>query len=85
MQTASQLTVLTRANCELCEQFLLALSQLAQRYPLPPIAAADVDENEELARRYGLKIPVLLLDGTFVCATRFDAEELLRILRIAPR
>jgi hypothetical protein len=35
-----------------------------------------------LARRFGLKIPVLLLDGTLVCAHRFDGAELRRLLRL---
>jgi len=41
----------------------------------------DVDSDPELARRYGLDIPVLLLDGVRVCQHRLDASELLRLLR----
>lgn len=47
----------------------------------PAIDLVDVDSDPELARRYGLNVPVLLLDGTVVCRHRLDAAELLRLLR----
>jgi len=45
------------------------------------VQSVDVDSDPELARRHGLHIPVLLLDGTVVCRTRLDADELTRLLR----
>jgi hypothetical protein len=42
----------------------------------------DVDSDPELARRYGLDIPVLLWDGVKVCAHRVDAQELRRLFRL---
>jgi len=75
------LTVLYREDCGLCEEMLSELHELAQRLPLPPVQSVDVDSDPELARRHGLHIPVLLLDGTVVCRTRLDADELTRLLR----
>jgi hypothetical protein len=49
--------------------------------PLPPIEKRDVDSDPELARRHGLDIPVLLLDGVKVCQHVLDREELRRLLR----
>jgi hypothetical protein len=40
-----------------------------------------VDEDPELLRRFGLDVPVLLLDGTVVCRHELDRHELLRLLR----
>jgi hypothetical protein len=40
-----------------------------------------VDSDPELARRYGLDIPVLLWGGVKVCQHRLDREELIRLLR----
>jgi hypothetical protein len=57
------------------------LEALGRRVPLPPFALLDVDSDPELLRRYGLNVPVLLLDGTVVCKHRLDAEELQRLLR----
>jgi hypothetical protein len=78
------LTLLTRAECGLCEDMLQALQALGARHTLPPLQLLDVDSDRELQRRYGLKIPVLLLDQVPVCTTRFDQAELLRALRDRP-
>jgi len=78
---ARGLTLLTREECELCEQMCAALSALARRVALPPVSRADVDSDPDWQRRFGLKVPVLLLDGTPVCRTRLDEAELLGALR----
>ena len=75
-----RLTLLTRPECGLCEEMQHALRALAARVPLPQVAIVDVDSDPALSRRYGLKIPVLLLDSVPVCSHRFDAAELLRLL-----
>jgi hypothetical protein len=75
------LTVVHREDCHLCEEMLAELQALSRRLPLPPIAVVDVDSDPELLRRYGLNVPVLLLDGTVVCKHRLDIDELQRLLR----
>lgn len=75
------LLLLTRPGCGLCEEFEDALCQLAGQVPLPPVKLLDVDSDPELARRYGLDIPVLLWGGAKVCQHRLDRQELLRMLR----
>ena len=60
---------------------LVELAQLAREHPLPPLEVLDVDADAELTRRYGLHVPVLLLDGSPVCRHRLVPEELLRLLR----
>ena len=59
----------------------MELKALGQTLPLPPITVLDVDADPILKRRYGLDVPVLLLDGTVVCRHRLDADELKRLLR----
>jgi hypothetical protein len=49
--------------------------------PLPQVHLVDVDSDPELARRYGLDIPVLLWDNVKICAHRLDAAELRRLFR----
>lgn len=49
--------------------------------PLPPVTKVDVDSDPALARRYGVHIPVLLLDGVKVCQHVLDRGELTRLLR----
>ena len=70
-----------RDGCGLCEEMLAELQALGRRQALPPIDVVDVDSDPELRRRYGLNVPVLLLDGSVVCRHRLDAEELQRLLR----
>ena len=76
-----RLTLLTRAECGLCDDMRHALQALRVRHALPPLRLLDVDSDAQLQRRYGLKIPVLLLDQTSVCSGRLDQAELLRALR----
>jgi Glutaredoxin-like domain (DUF836) len=78
------LTLLHREGCELCDEMLADLQMLGRSARLPPIALVDVDGDPELARRHGLHVPVLLLDGTVVCRHRLDSAELLRLLRPRP-
>jgi len=75
------LTLLSRAECGLCEDMQRELAALRARVALPPLQVLDVDSDPELCRRYGLKVPVLLLDSTHVCSHRLDADELLRLLK----
>jgi glutaredoxin len=77
-----QLTLLSRADCELCERMYAELTALGARAKLPPLELVDVDADPLLARRWGLKVPVLLLDGVRVCGPALDAPELLRLLRL---
>ena len=77
-----KLTLLTRAYCDLCDEMVAELQVLGRRVALPPIKVVDVDGDPDLLRRYGLNVPVLLLDGTVVCKHRLDTDELVRLLRI---
>ncbi|MGH8442929.1 MAG: glutaredoxin family protein [Nevskiaceae bacterium] len=73
--TKPVLLLLGRPGCHLCEEFR---DELEQAFPGRfELREACVDDLAEWRERYGLKIPVLLDEqGTFLCATRFDAESL---------
>jgi len=60
---------------------LVELESLRRTVDLPPVDVVDVDADPELTRRFGLHVPVLLLDETVVCRHRLDADELKRLLR----
>lgn len=81
---AARLTVVQRDDCQLCEEMLHELAILGGVIPLPPVEVVDVDADPLLQRRYGLDVPVLLLDGTVVCRHRLDRDELTRLLRPGP-
>jgi len=78
---SSQLPVVHRQDCDLCDEMVAALEALNRKIRLPPVTIVDVDGDPDLVRRYGLNVPVLLLDGTVVCKHHLDAEELIRLLR----
>ena len=61
---------------------LHGLAEMGRAHALPPFQVVDVDGDPELVRRYGLKVPVLLLDGSVICHYTLNSNELLRILKL---
>jgi hypothetical protein len=78
------LVVLSREGCGLCEEMLHALADLERSRGLPPVTVIDVDSDADLARQYGLKVPVLLLDGSVICHYTLNSHELLRLMGHPP-
>jgi thioredoxin-like negative regulator of GroEL len=74
--------VVSREGCGLCEDMLHALADLERNQGLPSVVIVDVDSDPELVRRFGLKVPVLLLDGSVICHYTLNSNELLRLLRL---
>lgn len=68
-----RLVLYTREDCSLCEEMLAELVGLIGTRDLP-VVVLDVDADEGARARYGLKVPVLLLDGVPVCSGRLDPE-----------
>jgi glutaredoxin len=56
------ITLYTRKHCHLCEQAKEAISELKKDYPFI-LEEIDIDQSDELTERYGLMIPVLLING----------------------
>ncbi len=82
--TEQRITVVHRQGCGLCDEMLADLEKLGRTLQLPPVDVLDVDSDPQIHRRYGLHVPVLLLDATVVCRHRLDAVELARLLRKRP-
>jgi predicted thioredoxin/glutaredoxin len=78
---ARGLVVVSREGCDLCADMLYALADLEQSGAIPAVSVIDVDSDPELVRRFGLKVPVLLLDGSVICHYTLNSNELLRLLR----
>lgn len=81
MALPAGLVVLSREGCHLCDDMLRALAELERDQSIPPVSIVDVDSDPELARRFGLKVPVLLLDGSAICHYTLNSNELLRLVR----
>ena len=71
----SALEVLSREGCGLCQEMVAELSVYAAREGCS-LTVTDVDRDPLMARRYGLKVPVLFLDGEMVCLGVLDWDAL---------
>jgi hypothetical protein len=78
------LVVLSREGCHLCDDMLQALAEFELGGSIPPVKVIDVDSDAELARQFGLKVPVLLLDGSVICHYTLNSKELLRLAGRSP-
>jgi hypothetical protein len=74
------LVVLSREGCGLCIDMLHELAELERTQALPPVTVIDVDSDAELARQFGGKVPVLLLDGSVICHYTLNSNEVLRLM-----
>lgn len=76
----SGLVVWSRDGCPLCDELIADLAPFAADRGLA-VAVRDVDDDPQMARRYGHRVPVLTLDGEPVCHGHLDLPELERLLR----
>lgn len=79
---AARLVVYSRDACGLCEELLAELGAWLAGRGLA-VEVRDVDADPATRARFGMKIPVLTLDGRLVCHGRFAAAQLERMLREA--
>lgn len=56
------LQMMTRQGCSLCDDVYIA-GDMAQREGLCCFESVDVDKDAALKDKYGLDVPVLLIDG----------------------
>ena len=74
------LVVVSREGCDLCSEMLHGLAELERSQAIPAVSIVDVDTDPELQRQFGLKVPVLLLDGSVICHYTLNSQELLRLV-----
>lgn len=79
---ATRLVVYSRDGCGLCEEMIAGLRERLGGRGLA-FEVRDVDRDPATRARFGMKIPVLTLDGRLVCHGRLDAARLERLLGAA--
>lgn len=79
---AARLVVYSRDDCALCEEMIAELGAWLAGRGLT-IEVRNVDADPATRARFGMKIPVLTLDGRLLCHGRFEAARLERMLREA--
>lgn len=78
-----RLTIYSKPGCHLCDEMKSAVRRvLSKRTDEPAISVDEIDISGDpaLIDRYGLEIPVLLIDGKKAAKYRVSEEELRRML-----
>jgi hypothetical protein len=73
------LTLYSRPGCHLCDDMKAVVERVALSVPLT-IEVVDITTDPVLEARYGLEIPVLLIEGKRAAKYRVSEDELTRIL-----
>jgi glutaredoxin len=75
------ITIYSRPGCHLCDDMKALVTRVAGAMR-SPVAIEDVDisTDADLEARYGLEIPVLVVNGRKVAKYRVREEELRKIL-----
>ncbi|MBA0917196.1 MAG: glutaredoxin family protein [Nitrosospira sp.] len=60
------LVIYGREECHLCQNMIADLHELQGRLHFQ-IKLVDIDNDTELTARYGVRIPVLVVDGEEIC------------------
>jgi len=64
--------VFSRRGCHLCEVLIEALADAVSGQAR--IRVHDVDDRPDWQQRYGLDVPVVLVDGRELCRHRLDRD-----------
>jgi glutaredoxin len=78
-----RLTIYSRPGCHLCDEMKSLVRHLVARQAAQgniTVDEVDISTDRELDERYGLEIPVLLIDGKKVAKYRISEEELRRVV-----
>lgn len=75
------LVLYVREGCHLCDQFLVELS-VDLGPAIERLAVVDVDRDPDLASRFGLRVPVLEIDGEVLCEGFYDGAGVRRSLQV---
>ena len=75
-----QVTVYTRVGCGLCRQAERIVATEARR---AEVSHVDVDSDPELQARFGVRVPVVTVDGVEVAELELAAGTVRRAVRVA--
>ena len=63
----------SKPNCHLCEVMKSELNQIRQNYDFE-LEVINIENDEELFRKYKDRIPVLKINGVIIAKFRIDKE-----------
>jgi len=75
------ITIYSRPGCHLCDEMKAVVQRVVHAETAPiQVEEIDISTDPELEARYGLEIPVLLVDGRKVAKYRVTDGDLRRIV-----
>jgi len=75
------LTLYSRPGCHLCDEMKAVIRRVIGAAAVPAtIEEIDISTDPDLEKRYGLEIPVLLIDGRKAAKYRVTEDALARLL-----
>ncbi len=80
MSNPVRLTILSREGCHLCEVAHRIALQLQSEHSIE-VRIVDVDGDDLLRERYGMRVPVVLLDDIEQLSGNVTEEELRRAIK----
>ena len=81
------LTIYSRPGCHLCDEMKAVVGRVVRQSAPAPLEIEEIDISTDpaLEARYGVEIPVLLVDGRKVAKYRVGEQELTRIVAARQR
>jgi len=75
------ITIYSRPGCHLCEDMKTVVQRAIRASGIEAaIDEIDISTNPDLETRYGIEIPVLLVDGKKAAKYRIAEEDVIRLL-----
>jgi glutaredoxin len=74
------ITLYSRPGCHLCDEMKALVSGVVGRRPDVSVTEVDISSDPALEARYGMEIPVLLIDGKKVAKYRVEERALRTLL-----
>ena len=77
-----EVTLYTRPGCHLCEEAKALMQPLLQQF-CATLREVNIEEDQELTRRYGMDIPVIFIGAQKAAKHRVDPQQFRRQLEEA--
>lgn len=78
----SRLTLYSTDGCHLCERAESLLRKVEQSNPSVEVTVVDIASDEDLTERYGIRIPVIQLEGAeYDLGWPFTQDEVIHYLQ----
>ncbi|HTG88863.1 MAG TPA: glutaredoxin family protein [Vicinamibacterales bacterium] len=79
-----RLTIYSKPGCHLCDEMKALVHRTIAGRPDISLDEIDISSDRDLLERYGLEIPVLMIDGRKAAKYRVSEEGLRRMIEGKP-